>query len=195
MTGCAYRPSTTWRRARRCSVRSPHRLGPGDVAINDDGSLVAVAGGYDGDVVVYRTADGEQAACRRPTRPRGRPADRDRRPSGSGPTGSFYVGSLAGPIRVVDPATPTWSATIDTPPFASNRRLVVAGDLVVAAGDEALVARRVSDGSVRWTIEIRGTHPGTVPVLHRSGGHRAVVLRRLLRRDRRTRPETGERTG
>ena len=50
-------------------------LGPGDVDLNADGSLVAVAGGFDGDVAVYRVDDGALVGVvRASAAPRGVPA-------------------------------------------------------------------------------------------------------------------------
>ena len=138
--------------------------GPGDVAINADGSLVAVAGGFDGKVVVYRTADGSEVG-QLPGRVRPSRADqwRDTATVAFGSDDTLYVGSLAGPIRVVDPATLDVTTTVGAPPLSSNQAIVPAGELVVATGDEALVAFDAGDGSVRWRADLRGTHPTPCP--------------------------------
>ena len=87
-------------------------FGIGQVAINSDGSSLAVTGGYDGDVAIYRLAESEPAAVIAGV---ARPDDVDV-PGGVagadfGPDGRLYVGSMAGPIRVVDP---TSGAVLDT---------------------------------------------------------------------------------
>ena len=167
-----------------------------DVAINDDGSLVAVAGGYDGVVVVYRTSDGEQVGVLAGLpRPETATLNRDTAAVAFGPDGALYVGSLAGPIRVADPVTLEVITTVDAPPFSSYQAIVVAGDLVVAAGDRALVGADVTEGGVRWTADIRGTHPEPCPWFTASaaagrlycGNYFGVITERDL--------ETGEPTG
>ena len=84
-------------------------FGAGDIAINANGSLVAVAGGYDGDVAVYRTADGRRIGSL-PGLARPKRFDRDSwlRDTAAvdfGPDGHLYLGSLAGPVRELDPVT------------------------------------------------------------------------------------------
>jgi DNA-binding SARP family transcriptional activator/WD40 repeat protein len=140
-------------------------VGPGGVATNADGSLVAVVGGYDGDLVLYRTADGsELGRVPGPARPESAQQRVDTAAVTFGPDGLIYVGSMAGPIRVVDPTDLGVMKTIDAAPFASNRHVSVGSDgVLVAAGDEALVAADVSTGAIRWTMDIRGTHPEPCP--------------------------------
>jgi hypothetical protein len=76
-------------------------VGPADVAINADGSLVAVAGGYDGKVVVFRTSGGEPVGIV-PGVPRssGVLNVRNTATVAFGPDGRLYVGSIAGPAFV-----------------------------------------------------------------------------------------------
>jgi DNA-binding SARP family transcriptional activator/WD40 repeat protein len=140
-------------------------VGPGDVAVSDDGSHVAVVGGFNGDLVLYRTADGAQlASVTGPARPATATQVVDTAAVTFGPDGLVYVGSMAGPITIVDPADTGVVRTIDATPLSSNRHVSVGSDgIVVAAGDEALVAADVSTGAIRWTVDIRGTHPEPCP--------------------------------
>lgn len=129
---------------------------PGDVAINADGSLVAVAGGFDGKVAVYRTSDGEQLGAL-PGLPR--PADsgplRDTATVTFGPDGRLYAGSLGGPIRAVEPDTLEVVEEYNAPPLAAHSNLVATPDgLVVGSGDDNIVAIDTSTGTRRWTVEI-----------------------------------------
>jgi DNA-binding SARP family transcriptional activator/WD40 repeat protein len=134
-------------------------FGLGDVTINHDGSLLAVSGGYDGDVALYRTADGRLIG----TVP-GIPRPDDAVMAGVtytaalafAPDGRLVIGSTAGPIRVVDPSTADVVATFDAPPRSSNVNLVVLpSGVVLAAGDTTLVAVDLSAGGTLWTADGR----------------------------------------
>jgi WD40 repeat protein len=136
-------------------------FGPGDVAISGDGSRVAAVGGDNGDLAVYRTGDGVLVgtlANLPPPEgvilmPPGTPAAA----VGFGPDGMLAVGSVAGPVRVVDPETLDVLRAIDAPPRASNRSVVVGTDgVVVASGDEAIVAGDTTSGRTDWVFELRG---------------------------------------
>ena len=91
-----------------------------NVAINTDGSLVAVAGGPTGDVAVYRTADA-QAVGTVPGRGRPDGVDlvRDTAALDFGPDSRLYLGSMLGPIDVIDPATLTVTKSIPVTRHAS----------------------------------------------------------------------------
>ena len=99
--------STTSRRANGCSVRSRCRSAAEDVAISDYGDLVAVAGGYDGDLATYDVDDRPPAgATRRAAATRtGVKLSRDTAAVAFDGSGDVYLGSMAGPIRQVDPRT------------------------------------------------------------------------------------------
>jgi DNA-binding SARP family transcriptional activator/WD40 repeat protein len=135
-------------------------FGPGDLAISGDGSLVAVTGGYDGDLAVYRTARSAPVATLAGLP---RPDDvenvQDTAAVAFAPDGRLYLGSMRGPIRVVEPATAQVVATIDAPPMSSHNNLVATGDgLLVGSGDQAIVAVDASTGSVRWSTDISSGH-------------------------------------
>jgi outer membrane protein assembly factor BamB len=131
-------------------------VGPGDLAVNADGSLVAVAGGYDGKVAVYRTGGGEPVGIvPGMPRPSGAPNEVDTAAVAFGSDGRLYVGSLAGPVRVVDPATLAVTTTYDAPPRSTHNHLTVTqGGLLVGTGDANLVAIDTAAGAVVWSAEI-----------------------------------------
>jgi hypothetical protein len=114
---------------------------PGDLALNADGSLVAVGGGLAGDLAVYRTDGGEQVGALAGLSDTGGIGQtRDTAAVAFGPDGLVYLGSLAGPIRAVDPSTIEVVREIDAPPLSSNGHLEVTPDgLLVGGGWDALV--------------------------------------------------------
>jgi DNA-binding SARP family transcriptional activator/WD40 repeat protein len=174
-------------------------FGPGDIAINADGSRVAVAGGFNGDVAVYRTADGRRTGVRAGL---ARPKDidsgnslRDTAAVDFGPDGHLYLGSLAGPIRELAPTRLDVLRTFPAPPLSSQNHVVASGDLLIAGGSDALVAFDLRSGSKRWTADLRGVHPDPCPWLTVAasskrlycGNHFGVIEERYL--------STGARTG
>jgi DNA-binding SARP family transcriptional activator/WD40 repeat protein len=142
-------------------------FGPGDIAINADGSLVVVAGGFRGDVAVYRTAGGRRIGVL-PGLARPRDTDdwvRDTAAVGFGPGGRLYLGSLAGPVRELDAATLRVRRTFNAPSLSSQEHIAVAGGLLVAGGSTALVAFDLRTGAKRWTADLRGIHTDPCPAL------------------------------
>jgi WD40 repeat protein len=142
-------------------------LNAGAVALSADGSLVALAGGIDGDLAVYNTDDGALVGVLPGLAPSEHPGwRRDTAAATFGTDGSLYVGSLAGPVRKVDPEELEVLATIDAPVLASNLHMTATEDgTIVAGGPEALVSIE-SDGQVRWTADLRGgNHPVPCPYL------------------------------
>jgi WD40 repeat protein len=72
-----------------------------------------------------------------------------------GPDGAIYLGSLQGPIRVVDPATIRVVRTLDAPLMSSHLNLVLTPDgLLVGNGRMAIVAVETSTGATRWSADI-----------------------------------------
>jgi DNA-binding SARP family transcriptional activator/class 3 adenylate cyclase/WD40 repeat protein len=146
--------------------RQDKLIGPGDLAVNADGSLVAVAGGYDGKVVLYHTHSGEQVGIVPGVpRPGGAANAQGTVRSGGlpgaaaavafGPDGRLYVGSMAGPVRVVDPATLAVVTTYDAPRQSTHNNLTVTPDgLLVGSGDANAVAIDTATGAIRWTADI-----------------------------------------
>jgi DNA-binding SARP family transcriptional activator/WD40 repeat protein len=149
-------------------------FGLGDIAINADGSLVAVAGGPDGDLAVYRRSDGELLGTLTGL---GRPddiyptdvphLDRGTAAVVFGPDGLLYLGSMTGLIRVVDPTTLGIVHTFDVPLMSSHNHLVTTPEgLLIGAGSYAIVAIEIGTGATRWTANLRtGTHPEPCPWL------------------------------
>ena len=149
-------------------------FGLGHVALNDDGSLVAVTGGYVGDLALYRVEDGSLVGTVPGLpRPDGVEDVVDTAGVGFGPGGLVYVGSMAGPIREVDPNPVVVTRTFDAPPLSSHQHLNVGADgLIVGGGTAALVAVDTTTGATRagprrsgartWT-HARGSHRPTSP--------------------------------
>lgn len=139
-------------------------VGLGELAINRDGSLVAITGGFDGDLVVYRAADSEIVGrLDGLPRPEGLSVWRNAG-VGFGADGRIYLGSMAGPLRVIDPETVEVLETYGAPELSSNNLVVVAPDgTVFSAGTEAL-ASFDPDGNLAWTVDLRdGQHPEPCP--------------------------------
>ncbi len=134
----------------------PADLAIGDLAINADGSLIAVTGGLEGELVIYRTADGVRVGTVHGDGLSG---------VAFGPDGRIYLGSTAGPIRVIDPTSASIVQTWEAPPFTSNNYLTVTLDgRLIGAGTQGLVALEVADGSPIWTTDLReGLHPEPCP--------------------------------
>jgi DNA-binding SARP family transcriptional activator/WD40 repeat protein len=146
-------------------VASGHRIvgpvtspfGLADIALNADGSLVAVAGGYDGDVAVYRSADATLVGTVPGlSRPEGVTLIQDTAALAFGPDGRLYVGTMNGPIRVVEPAAAQVTGQIDAPRSSSHNFVVPLADgTLVAGGDETLIAVDTATGATRWSADIR----------------------------------------
>ncbi len=162
--GCALLQVFELERGRRIMAVVPP-FGLGKVAISSDGSHVAVTGGFDGDLAIYRTSDAGLVGVVEGVR---RPDDAedvfDVAGVAFGSDGRLFVGSMAGPIRVVSAATGDVLETWNTPPFSSSRQLEVAtGGRVVGAGRQGIVAFD-SSGVQRWTADLQdGRHPEPCP--------------------------------
>ena len=163
--GCAVLQIYETRTGRRIMEPVIPPFGIGQVAINSDGSSIAVGGGYDGDIAIYRPADTEPVAVIAGV---ARPGVVET-PWGVagvdfGPDGRLYVGSMAGPIRVVDPMSGVVLDTWYAPRLSSNNHLVATPDgRVVGAGTEGVVAFDV-DGSLLWHVDLRnGRYPEPCP--------------------------------
>jgi DNA-binding SARP family transcriptional activator/WD40 repeat protein len=159
-------------------------------ALSPDGSLVAVAGGPDGDLALYRSDDRSLVG--------GLPGmQRSEHPRWQGQTaaiafstdGSLYVGSVSGPIRRVDAMSLDVLQTIEAPALSSNLHMIANEDgTIVAGGPEGLVSLG-TDGHVIWTTDLRrGNHPDPCPYFSVSarfdkvfcGNHFGVIEERDL---------------
>ena len=130
----------------------------GDLAIDHRGRHVAVTGGFDGDLTTYDVDRGVRLGVL-PGLPR--PADvylaLDTAAATFDRAGRLYLGSMAGPVREVDPRTLHVRRTFDAPALSTHNFLTVTPDgVVVGAGDEFLVALRRGDGHEEWRVDLRG---------------------------------------
>jgi DNA-binding SARP family transcriptional activator/WD40 repeat protein len=153
---------------RRISGPIEAPFGAGDLAIDADGSHVAVAGGRTGDLSVYRVADGVELGTLAGLPPPDGIEPTSRTAAVTfGPDGLLYVGSMAGPIRALDPATLQVTRSFDGPPMSSHNHLVATPEgLLVGGGSSALVAIDTLTGETRWTADVRtGVHPEPCPWL------------------------------
>ncbi len=128
----------------------------GDVAIDRTGSVIAVAGGLNGDVVTYDVATGARTGRVAGLR---RPKDvflwRDTAPVVFDRRGHLYLGSMAGPVRDLAPRPLRVVRTFAAPPLSSHNYLVLTrGGRLLAAGDEAEVAFDVRTGRQRWKVDL-----------------------------------------
>jgi DNA-binding SARP family transcriptional activator/WD40 repeat protein len=140
-------------------------FGLGKVAIGPDGSHVAVTGGFDGDLAIYRTSDAERVGVvEGVSRPAAAEDVFDVAGVAFGSDGRLFVGSMAGPVRVVSVATGEVLETWDAPPFSSSRRLEVTdAGRVVGAGRQGIVAFD-SAGVQLWMADLQdGRHPEPCP--------------------------------
>jgi DNA-binding SARP family transcriptional activator/WD40 repeat protein len=139
----------------------------GDVALSADGSMVAAAGGIDGDLVVYDAREGALVG----SLPGLGPDDLRRNTAAVAFSrdGMLYVGSQHGQIRVVDPETLEVVATIEAPTRSSNLDIVATEEgTILAGGPDAIVA--VEDtGQIRWTADLRGGNSPPCPYMAVSG--------------------------
>ena len=135
----------------------PTPIQGGDLAIDHSGRLVAVTGGFDGDLTTYDVDRGVRLGVL-PGLPRPEEAFnvRDTGAVAFDRSGRLYLGSMAGPVREVDPRTLEVRRTHDAPPMSTHNFLTVTPDgLVVGTGDEFLVAFR-RNGSEEWRVDLRG---------------------------------------
>ena len=97
-----------------------------------------------------------------------------------GPDGTLYLGSLPGPIRVVDPATLQVVRTVDAPLLSSHLNLVVTPDgLLVGSGAQAHRRGRPATGADRWRqTSSTASLSRCRAVARRRAGGRAALLRR-----------------
>jgi WD40 repeat protein len=153
------------------------RFAPSGVALNADGSVVAVAGGPDGAVTWFRTADGARLGGI-PGVPAAAPFRDDRgefRFDGRydtaavtfGRGGTLYVGSMAGLVRAVDWGTAAVIGSTAVPPLSSESYLLTTPEgLLLGGGRDGLVALDTATMTRRFSFDTRGgVHPETCPWL------------------------------
>lgn len=135
-------------------IRPPFQIG--DLSFNDDSTLLALAGGYDGDVAVYRESDGRLLGTRAGLpRPQGANLIQDTGAVAFDHRGNLYLGSMAGPIRELDPRTLAVRRTWNTPPMSGHNYAGVTADgTLIASGDEAMLSIDTNTGRLNWTTDV-----------------------------------------
>lgn len=124
----------------------------------------------------------------------------DTRDWGSGaiafdPDGQLLVGSTAGQVRVVDPATAAVVRTYDVPELSTSVFLTVVDGRLVGVGHRQIVSVDPTTGALDWAVPISGTRESPCPWVAVSavadrlwcGTFHGVIEERSL--------TTGERTG
>jgi DNA-binding SARP family transcriptional activator/WD40 repeat protein len=124
----------------------------GDLAINHTGSRVAVAGGFDGDLVTYDLDTGHRSRILPGLpRPDGFYNVRDTAAVTFAGDSRLLLGSMRGPVRVVDADSMRVRRTVNSPLGSSHNFLAPAGnELVVGTGDRGVVALDLRTGRQRW---------------------------------------------
>ena len=165
-------------------------FGPGDIAINADGSLVAVAGGFDGDVAVYRTAGERRLACGA-RRDRGSATVVQDTAAVSVRPGRAAVRRLARRARSASSIRRRSRSGARLPGLRmSSREPRRRGRLARARRGRDRRAGRVRPAHRRPALDGRPArrHPRPVPEAGRRGDDRPALLRRPVRRHLRALP-------
>ena len=127
-----------------------------DVAIDGDGSLVAVSGGLKGDLATYDVRSGQLIGTLpglpRPYR------TWNWRDTGSvvfDDRGHVYLGSLRGPVREVDARSLEVQRRLPAPRKSTHNHVALTGaGQLVAAGDEGLVSFDLETGRTLWHVDL-----------------------------------------
>jgi WD40 repeat protein len=137
----------------------------GSVALSPDGSTVVIGGGPDARAVIY---DASSGARRAEVDPIPRPADArfvvNTVAFAWAPNGELIVGSQAGPIRHIDPATGKEVRRIDGPRETSETTVRVSpdGHSLVTAGWRGHMRYDLESGDALWSrpTELEGCSDG-----------------------------------
>ena len=144
----------------------------GDVAIAPDGSTVAISGGEQARALIL---DGATGSRRHDLPTLGRPDDATNFVGTAAvaftPTGQLVVGSLAGPIRIVDPKSGAEVRRIEATPQSSNNSVSVSADgrSALIAGNAATNRYNLETGQPLWPRAIAGDRCNTRTVVERLG--------------------------
>lgn len=127
----------------------------GDVAINRDGSLVAVTGGLNGDVTVWNVSSGEQSSVVKGLpRPDGIFLYRDTGAVVFDRRGHLFLGSMAGPVRELDVRSMREIRRFDAPLMSSHNTLVITrSGMLLVAGQRGQAAFDLASGRQLWTVD------------------------------------------
>ena len=154
-------------------------VGTGALAVNADGSIIAVADFRDGAVTLVSTSDWQIRGIADETAvasdaywtynyPHAAALAFDGR-------GRLLVGRLDDRIDVIDPPSATISMTMPVPESSANAAMVVgASGLVIASGDSRLIAFEPDEQQVRWSTDISLPIPETCNWLAMSESRRRV---------------------
>ena len=135
------------------------QAGTGALAVNADGSVIAIADARDGAVILIATADG---GIRRVDGQATTPLDRDSYAAALqfDLQGRLLVGRLDDRVDVVDPAVGAVVASYAVPHLSAHVDMAVAeSGVVVASGDRRLIAFEPEGWRIRWSTEIPSPPP------------------------------------
>ncbi|MEI5584632.1 MULTISPECIES: nSTAND1 domain-containing NTPase [unclassified Agromyces] len=143
-------------------VLEPLRIGAGTgaLAVNADGSVIAVADARDGAVALVSTAD---ASIRPIEDERTTALDRDSYAAAMvfDPAGRLFVGRLDDRVDVIDSRSATIAARIPVPASSAHVDAAIApSGLVVASGERAVTAFDPATGQVRWSTDLSTANLG-----------------------------------
>ncbi|WP_225753428.1 BTAD domain-containing putative transcriptional regulator [Actinotalea sp. Marseille-Q4924] len=167
LPGCA--TVTTYDVVSGATVQGPTVLTwpSGEMALSPDGRTVALTDGEDGTVLLLEARSGRSVAVvpplpAPPVREWGRGA------VAFSPDGRLFVGSTAGPVREVEPATGRVVRQLPAPPLSSNTNLWVGPDgRVVGTGHQHVVAldgdAGPGDDPLLWTRPVSGNRRSPCP--------------------------------
>ena len=127
----------------------------GDMALSPDDSTLIVSGGKTGEVDVVTTADGQvRGRIAGLPKPAESTLESNTAPLAVRSDGLVYVGSEAGPIRVVDPTSMSVVSTIDAPQGTAVDVLRLAPDerSLLAVGSGRTSRIDLPSGQIRWQI-------------------------------------------
>ena len=127
-------------------------FGVTDIAISDDGSIVAVAGAR-GAVATWDVQSARLLGASRPAASAGRPSNGT---VAFGRGDRLYVGASGPSVREVSARTLRIRREITVPVGASDRRLLVVDDRLLASGDLGQFVVDLRNGSVLWSDRSRG---------------------------------------
>lgn len=154
-------------------------VGTGALAVNTDGSIIAVADFRDGAVKLVSTSDWQMRGIAEETPvassaywtfnyPHAAALAFDGR-------GRLLVGRLDDRVDVIDPVSATISMTMPVPESSANAAMVVAASgLVIASGDSRLIAFEPDGQQVRWSTDISLPIPESCNWLAMSESRRRV---------------------
>ena len=126
---------------------------PGSIAMSSDGSLVAIAGGLNADVILYRASDGVLLGSYRAPLPHHDFFVNTANVT-FGPDDKIYVGTLGGEVIVLDPTTMAPVATYAGIGGGSDLGIRVSADgtYLIAWGNLHVIRVDLPSGTVAWDV-------------------------------------------